>query len=61
MNTLGNWLVLIFYTISIVWITLMVIRLDVAQQINKSYELRDTHKQELEQCYEQLGQRYESN
>ena len=54
-----NILIGIVYALVIIWTTLYVIRFDVSQQLNKSYEIRDTHKQELEECYQQLGAKYE--
>lgn len=54
-------LAIFFYTLAIIWATLMTIRLDVAQQLNQSYEIRDTHRQDLDECYQQLGGEYETH
>lgn len=62
MKSLAFKLVALFmYSIVVIWVTLITIRLDVAQQLNKSYEVRDEHREELGLCYNQLGLLYEGN
>lgn len=50
----------VVYTLGIIWATLVTIRMDVAQQLNRSYEIRDQHITDLAECNEALGIIYES-
>lgn len=51
----------VFYTLIVIWGTLVAIRNDVAQQLNKAHELRAEHVLELRECYRDLGVLYQTN
>ena len=61
MNMQFNIIMFILWTFITVWITLYAISDDVAQQLNRSYEIRDENKAELQECHQALGLHYESN
>ena len=52
-------LLLSFYTLAVIWVTLFVIKADIGQQLIRSYEIRDENKADLDTCNMMLDHMFE--